>query len=258
MVHTLSDANIEYLIGVYVRFKDELSVISGGLKLAKRKLVAETSKAIKDDELNVIRKDVEGLYHLIEYLAERRIPLDTNLDDLKSDRKRLLEYIDNLTESVAKAFRYIGKSEFNPETIQEELNAVSSDIRVCKIRESEFFEKHKEQSEVFEILERTKLESVAKLSSDIEFGRKTISKLKENKTFSKNVHYNPEEAIKTINSIFADIQEITTNIEANPGKGVFNRSTLEILINKISNSENAIKELYLNRDRLQLLYLPIS
>ena len=250
----LSDANIEYLIGVYVRFKDELSVISGGLKLAKRKLVAETSKAIKDDELNVIRKDVEGLYHLIEYLAERRIPLDTNLDDLKSDRKRLLEYIDNLTESVAKAFRYIGKSDFNPETIQEELNAVSSDIRVCKIRESEFFEKHKEQSEVFEILERTKLESVAKLSSDIEFGRKTISKLKENKTFSKNVHYNPEEAIKTINSIFADIQEITTNIEANPGKGVFNRTTLEILMNKISNSENAIRELYLNRDRLQVLY----
>ena len=95
---------------------------------------------------------------------------------------------------------------------------------------------------------------MAKLSSDIEFGRKTISKLKENKTFSKNVHYNPEEAIKTINSIFADIQEITTNIEANPGKGVFNRSTLEILLNKISNSDNAIKELYLNRDRLQVLY----
>ena len=62
----LSDANIEYLIGVYVRFKDELSVISGGLKLAKRKLVAETSKAIKDDDLNVIGQDVAGLYQLIE------------------------------------------------------------------------------------------------------------------------------------------------------------------------------------------------
>ena len=67
------------------------------------------------------------------------------------------------------------------------MNAVSSDIRVCKIRESEFFNQHKEQSEVFEILEKTKLESVAKLSSDIEFGRSAISKLKENKTFSKDV-----------------------------------------------------------------------
>ena len=250
----LSDANIEYLIGVYVRFKDELSVISGGLKLAKRKLVAETSKAIKDDELNVIRKDVEGLYHLIEYLAERRIPLDTNLDDLKADRKQLLDYTSNLTKSVAKAFSYIGKSDFNPETIQEELNVISSDIRVCKIRESEFFEQHKEQSEVFEILERTKLESVAKLSTDIEFGRKSINKLKEVKTFSKDIHYNPEEAIKTINSIFGDIQEITTNIESNPNKEVFNKTTLETLMNKISNSDNDIKELYLKRDKLQVLY----
>lgn len=250
----LSDSNIEYLINLYVKFKEELSVISGGLKLAKRKLVSETSKTIKEDELKSIRKDVESLYQLIEYLVERRIPVDTNLNDLKTERSRLLDYVKNLTDSVVKAFKFIGRVEFNPLTIEDELNSINTDIKVCKIRESEFFEKHKEQTEIFEILERTKLESVAKLSSDIESGRSTITKLKENKTFSKNIHYNPEEAIKTINSIFSDIQEITTNIEANPNKSVFNRTTLELLVNKINNSDNIIKELLLKRDKLQILY----
>lgn len=242
----LSDANYEYLIGVYLRFKDEVRDITGALRLAKNKLVAETSKSIKDDELKAIRKEVESLYELIEYLAERRIPIDRDIEDLKYDRGQLLASISNLNESTIKVFNYLGKTtDYDPSTIKVDIDNINSDIRVLKIRESEFFVQHKEQTEIFDVLERTKLESVAKLSSDIDFIRSEIATVKAGKSFQFTSQY-PKVSLSILSSITKDLLEISNNIDSNPDKVTYNRTAFEQLKANIEDKTNKLRAIESN------------
>lgn len=242
----LSDANYEYLIGVYLRFKDEMRDITGALRLAKNKLVTETSKAIKDEELTSIRKDVESLYELIEHLSEKRIPIDKDIQDLKNKREHLLNQIDVMNEGVVKVFKYLNKNtNYNPATIQEDIINIVGDIRVFKAREEEFFIKHKEQTEIFEILEKTKLESVAKLSTDIDIIRREIETIKSEKSFPF-VNGNPESALSSIAAITSDVQEIVSNIDKNPDRGIYNRTTFEQVTTNIQHRQNEIRSVESN------------
>lgn len=231
----LSDANYEYLIDVYLKFKDEVRDITGALRLAKNKLVAETSKAIKDEELQGVRKDVEVLYELIEHLSEKRIPIDRTAESLQSERSSILQAITEADQTATKFFNYLKKyPDLDPASIETQLSNAVVNFKLFKMREHEFFVKHAEQNEVFEILEKTKLESVAKLSSDIEYIRKEIHLLQADKCFPM-VHTNPAEALAAIESIQATIEDISSNIDSNPERSVYNQETHRALKEKIEN-----------------------
>lgn len=246
----LSDTNINYLLEVYARCKEELSVISGGLKLAKRKLVAETSKSIKEEELNAIKSDVENLFQLIEYLTERRMPVEDDFEILKRDRDSMLRFMDQTSDSIGRLISYVSKTNCDISEIGQELEKVKSDIRVFKIREQEFFEEHKELSEIFEVLEKTKLESVAKLSTEITSLREEAKNVFSNKAFTTEIHYNPEEALKVIGSISEDLESIASNIESNPDKSVFSRIKYEALNNDIEKTQITINELKSKKENI--------
>lgn len=236
----LSDVNYEYLIGVYLKFKEITRDITGALRQAKSKLVTETSKAIKDDELKTIRNDVEKLYELIEYLAERRMPIEQNVDQLMYTRQGHLENLDNISNSIIKVFKQFGNnSDFNPATIQSDLIESATQIRLYKLLEEEFFIKHKEQSVIFDILEKTKLESVAKLSTDITDIRKEINNLTIEKVFSFT-HNNPADALNTISAITKDVSDIVNNIAKNPERAIYNKSNFDELNSKVENKTKQI------------------
>jgi ABC-type hemin transport system ATPase subunit len=238
----LSDANYEYLISVYLRYRDEVRDVTGALRLAKAKLVSETSKMMKEEELTKIRKEVETLYEVIEHLTEKRFPLENTAESLVEERDKLLELITNNIEAVYRQRNVLGlDNQYDTSNVEETLIKARTKVNLLKERELEYFKKHKEVSELFEALQKTKLENSAKLSTDINSINKEINKLKANKVFSIT-HPHSEEALDSINSIKKDLNEIVSNMEANPDKSIFNRETYQALLANI----NSLKETITN------------
>ena len=54
----LADADYDYAIGVFNKVKERLSDMQGALKLAKQRLVIESSKIITEEEFNLLRSQI--------------------------------------------------------------------------------------------------------------------------------------------------------------------------------------------------------
>ena len=68
----LSDTNYDYAIGVFNRLKEAARDTTGALKLARNKLVAQSSKMMPEEALKALQKDCEELYKIVELFIENR------------------------------------------------------------------------------------------------------------------------------------------------------------------------------------------
>jgi len=78
----LCDTNYEYAINVYNKVKDRHRDVIGALKIAKKKLVAETEKTIKTDDEIKLKDDVHTLHNNLLLLLELRKPVEDDIDVL--------------------------------------------------------------------------------------------------------------------------------------------------------------------------------
>lgn len=81
----LSDVSYDYALGVYARLKEKHRDISGALKLAKKRLVTETSKVISEIEEAKLKEEVDNTHRELNLLIERSAPLDRPIAEYKQD-----------------------------------------------------------------------------------------------------------------------------------------------------------------------------
>ena len=79
---TLADADYEYAINVFNKIKDRARDVSGALKLAKKRLVIESSKLIPQEEFDALKRSCDALYEQVQFLIEHRQIPEHNVNDL--------------------------------------------------------------------------------------------------------------------------------------------------------------------------------
>ena len=80
----LADTNFDYAIGVFNRIKTSARDVVGGLKIARNKLVAQSSKMMPAEDLAALKKDCEELYRIVELFIENRNTPTEPLDETKN------------------------------------------------------------------------------------------------------------------------------------------------------------------------------
>lgn len=87
----LSDVSYDYAIKVFGKLKERERDISGALKLAKKRLVAEISKVITDEEEQKLRVDVDTTHRELNMLIEQSAPLDRPVKEIRLEKNQLEE-----------------------------------------------------------------------------------------------------------------------------------------------------------------------
>lgn len=161
----LSDVSYEYAIGIYLKLKEKSRDVSGALKLAKKRLITETSKIISNEEQNVLQNEINDLYEFINYLMELRKPIEKQLSTLKNNSQTIENELNKLsTLYFKKKSSLINLSNFNNlEEIKAKIILLQSNVEVEKRLINNYILDHTKFSEVIKNLkltENTNLESL--------------------------------------------------------------------------------------------------
>jgi energy-coupling factor transporter ATP-binding protein EcfA2 len=98
----LSDVDYTYAISLYLKLKDKYRDVSGALKIAKKRLVTESSAMISKDDQDKIQNEVSRLYEFLNHLIELRKPIEKPIDNL-AQRSRIIEQdLIKLSQSIFK------------------------------------------------------------------------------------------------------------------------------------------------------------
>lgn len=158
----LSETNYDYAISLFNRIKERHRDVSGALKLAKKRLVAETAKVMSEAERRVLDKETEDLYALLSIVTDIRKPLETSEDSLE------LKYSNNFTKAASIAKIIISKK------LKVSSSGFAS-LEDIEFRISDFKNKH----EVAKQLSNTNYEefnSITKLIKDLSLAGEKDSK----------------------------------------------------------------------------------
>lgn len=82
----MSDISYDYALSIFAKFKERHRDTVGALKLARKHLVAETSKLISKAEEDKLRAEVDFTHRELTVLMEERAPLDRPIADINSAR----------------------------------------------------------------------------------------------------------------------------------------------------------------------------
>jgi hypothetical protein len=116
----LADADYDYAIGVFNKVKERLSDMQGALKLAKQRLVIESSKIITEEEFNLLRSQCEGLYSNVQFLIEHREKPMGTTQSYYDRFGKLKNQVDLITQEVYKRLRYVYKNNLTTSQALEE------------------------------------------------------------------------------------------------------------------------------------------
>ena len=163
----LCDANYEYAMRVYNRFRELLRDAEGALKNAKKKLAAEQAGVLKPDEEKALIKEVSDFHALVEGLLEIRIPVERDptdvMDDIYQLTRQINEASDKLT-SYHKATSKTGKwSEAQADAV---LTRLRTDMSVSSALLQTSAQEHQDNAAKIDILQKAEAKTLDALRAE--------------------------------------------------------------------------------------------
>lgn len=109
----LSDINYDYALSVYSKLKERSRDTSGALKLAKKRIVVESSKIISAEEERRLRGEVEQALGELNILIANSAPVDRPIAAYEQDQRACLEELTVLGTRLLK-MRFIAPYGIHP------------------------------------------------------------------------------------------------------------------------------------------------
>lgn len=161
----LSEINYDYALAVYGKFRDRSNEISGALKHAKRRIVAESARVMSDEEQQFLRKEIDLLHYELDILQQERAPLIPHAHDLPR-RHQALEH--ELQELVSRGIRLrtlvFSKIGFESlEAIDTAIENTKHAVIAKRALLDQAYQEHKKLEGSFKILKQTGEEGLTKL-----------------------------------------------------------------------------------------------
>lgn len=139
----LSETNYEFAIGYYNKLRERLRDTSGALKLAKKRLIAESSKIINNEDRLNLEQEVNSLHELLQHLNEFRKPTEFNLNELKNTIETDIKLLETICQSVLKfSFKIINNPNKNIINIDKLINENKNKISVNQQLINKYYEEH--------------------------------------------------------------------------------------------------------------------
>lgn len=178
----LSDVNYDYALQVFGRLKERSRDISGALKLAKKRLVAESAKLMTaDDELR-LKQEVQQLLDELDILQSQRAPVTTPVEQCQQDLNAGLAELTRLSMRLLR-IRYVAPYAYYPpgseernewgelhrpaftslDEIGEHINLIKHHIGVKEVLINKAAEEHTKLKDTVDVLIKTGQEGIKAL-----------------------------------------------------------------------------------------------
>lgn len=96
----LCDENYDYALRVYSKAKERQRDISGALKLAKKRLVSEQSKLIREEDIKRLKDQISALVSDIDKLYQLRTDNSITVDMVLEEKQDIENRIESLSKKV--------------------------------------------------------------------------------------------------------------------------------------------------------------
>ena len=147
----LCDTDYDYALKVFGKSKEYLRDTTGALKMAKKRLVGETSKLVSPETIDGIEKEVDAIVKDVDILYRNRVSGTRTQREIEDETDTLEMEIVRLSNKVL-TYRYTTEQVWMPEDIKaqidlhrQELTSINTRIQIA----TKEYEELKKSHEVF-------------------------------------------------------------------------------------------------------------
>ncbi len=164
----LSDADYEYAISVFNKIKDRARDVNGAIKLAKKRLVIESSKLIPQDEFDALKKQCDDYYEQVQFFIEHRQAPEFNLNELESQTVSAWEKMEQSAKLLSKRIKGLRANlPTQEDEISREVSRLNGEIATCQSLAQRFYDEHAQVAQLYEAWQQSRLESIAEIDKEI-------------------------------------------------------------------------------------------
>lgn len=210
----LCDTNYDYAIRVYNKLKEKHRDCSGAIKLAKKRLVAESEKLIQDDEEKRLHKEATALYECLRHLTEYRKPVECDLDNLEVQQAQLDQSLIKAAKSL-QAIHGGAMNLSNDETTLRDIISTADDglarARTLIEKYTQDYQKNQKKIEALQKAEQQTIETIEVFLAALHQEKATLTA----NGLIEDVVLKPKAAMDALETVKYTLTEIYSTIPEN-------------------------------------------
>lgn len=222
----LCDTNYDYALSVYNKIRERLRDTSGALKLAKKRLVIETSKLTSDEDVSNIQNQIDELLKEITILYENRTDESRTLYQIESEQDKLLSEMKTVSDRLfAAKGHFHNRTIFTQEEYRTEIDLVKHQITETTTRMDMLSTEHAQLKTSLDDFSKTGEASVVELRDK----QNTLYNQKDEALSKRKLSLDVQDSVGSLSaleSIYELLVSIFTNIPVNDS-GKYSQANLE-------------------------------
>lgn len=255
----LCETNYDYALSVYNKVKERLRDTSGALKLAKKRLVTETSKLASEEDVANIQRQIDDILREITILYENRSDESRSQDQIESEQVRLLAEMKSLSERLfSTKGHFANRTIFTQEEYRLEIDIVKHQITEATTKVDMLSTEHAQLKSALDDFSKTGEASVVELREK----QDTLVKLRQEALSKRKLSLDvqdPVGSLSALESIYELLASVFTNIPINEDSK-YSQSNLEmaqeqflIVKDKLAAAEKRLDNLRHQKEHLDQL-----
>jgi len=222
----LCETNYDYALSVYNKVKERTRDTSGALKLAKKRLVVETSKLPSEDDVANIQSQINDILREITLLYENRSDEARSQSQIEAEQSRLLSEMRILSERLFSTKGHFGtRTIFTQEEYRSEIDIVKHQITEVTTKIDMLSSEYSQLKSSLDDFSKTGEASVTELRARQDALIKQKEAALSKRKLSLDVQ-DPVGALSALESIYELLTSIFTNIPVNEN-GRYSQANLE-------------------------------
>lgn len=243
----LGETSYEYPIKIFNRLKDKLRDVQGGIKLNKKRLVTETNKVIKQEDIKQYQNDIELLHFIVSNLIRNKTQISSDLDYIQEEKNKILNSIGQISRMVlsTKLHNPLPNEVHSEEELYFHIRRSEESLTSLAKTLKEKVDEVTELERIFLLLNTSSNSDITELQKQYEI---LITQYEENKKKQKlNLTFdNPDQILNLVISLFPILESVLDEFPANTDRH-YSRHTLDNtsrLLFKLTDEKNKLETQY--------------
>jgi len=214
----LCDNDYDYALRVFAKSKEYLRDTTGALKMAKKRLVSETSKLVSPESIQAIENEITALIAEIDVLYRNRVSNSRTQREIEDERENIEIELIRASNKVL-SFKFPNERAFTPEEIKSQIDISRQEVASLNTRIEIATREHVELKKSHEVFLKTGNSSAESL-------RTQIKELKDRRngllsTRKLGLEFSGAETAKTaLNAILDNLQIVLVEFPENSERGL--------------------------------------
>lgn len=229
----MGNKDYDYALNVYKKIQEYNRDVTGALKRNKKLLVEETDKLLKEEEIIVLKNEINELTKIINILMENKPKIFSN-DRTEKDIDLVKEVCDaeitNHANKILKTKIQLNNFPFNIEYLNDSINKTIQDINVNELFMKKIAEEYMDLEKQYSKLNIMSSDSITKLTTHKKELEKELNNHINDCVYIKNID-NPELALNSLKTIFHTLSDIVIEIKSN-SDNYYSKSNYQELVLK--------------------------